>query len=114
MFREGDILTPDAIDRWWPFQVAVQAYLCTGKRDRRQRDFCRDLSLCSRVDFVTDDDGRAYRVFCFANPEDARRFRKAFEGAPLYPEDRGTGLSRSKWNRPFGDVRRKAPLSYEA
>lgn len=114
MAREAGILTPDAIDRWWPYQVAVQAHLCTGKHDRAQRNFCRDLTLCSRVEFVTDGDGRAYRVFCFANPEDARQFREAFNGVPLYPEDRGVGSNRWKWNRPLGDVRRKFPLSYEA
>ena len=102
---------PDAaVDRWWPNQIAIQAYLCTGWNFEKQREFCEGLSLFERIDFVRDDDGFAYRVFCFADADHAREFSEAFNGVPLYPEDRGLDEERWKWSRPLGDVRRKHPL----
>lgn len=39
-------------------------------------------------------EGQSYAVYCFARPEDAELFMKAFDGEPFDPLDIGRG---SKW-----------------
>lgn len=106
MSRKGE-LSPAAVDRGWPHQVAVPEQRCCGKYYDIHQTFCADLSLCDRGHTVGHD-RILYRVFCFADPEHARRFREAFDGVPFYPEDRGRGLNWMRWDRPPGDVRRPA------
>jgi hypothetical protein len=45
VYRKGE-LTPGAIDRGWPHQVALREAACTGANHGIHLDFCKDLSLC--------------------------------------------------------------------
>lgn len=109
MTRKGE-LSPAAIDRGWPYQVAVPEDSCIGKRFDEARTFCKDLSLCTRGHSVRHDD-ISYRVFCFKEQEHAAVFREAFGGTQFYPEDRGRGARWMIWNRPPGDMRRSPRAS---
>ena len=89
------------IDHDWPHQVALMVEQCTGKNYGPPHAFCRDLSVYSMKSTVSDGQ-QQYLVFCFAEPEDATKFKEAFGGIPFYPEDRVGKM----WKRPPGDVRR--------
>ena len=102
--RKGE-LSPAAVDRGWPHQVALPEDRCTGKQFDNHRTFCRDLSLCVRGHSVRHND-ISYRVFCFGTAQDATLFSETFGGVPFYPEDRGRGARWMVWNRPLHDIRR--------
>ena len=90
-----------AIDHGWPHQVALPVDRCTGKNYEAPHAFVKGLSAHWRPHGVSD--GREdYLVFCFSLPEDALKFKEAFGGIALYPEDR----KGRNWNRPPGDIRR--------
>lgn len=88
MRRKGE-LSPSAIDRGWPYQVAVRdddgQYLghipSTGPMS----------SLCGRGHSVTDGRHR-YRVFCFSDRAQAEQFRDLIGGADFDPRDRSGGM----------------------
>lgn len=103
-YRKGE-LSPAAVDRGWPYQVAIPADRCAGKFFLEHAAFCAGLSLCYRGHSVHDG-VTSYRVFCFADHDHATAFREAFGGVPFYPEDRGRGVNWMRWDRPPGDVRR--------
>jgi hypothetical protein len=98
--RKGE-LSPVAMDRGWPHQVALPYDQCTGKNYNPPHAFIRGLSVCCR-NHITMHEDEKYLVFCFADIEDALQFKEAFKGVLFYPEDR----KGRNWNRPPGDVRR--------
>ena len=97
IYRKGE-LSPAAVDRGWPHQVALPESACTGANHKVHADFCQDLSLCVRGHSVFRD-GRWWRVFCFAEVEHAARFMVRFGGERFDPADRGHGKSWAKWNK---------------
>jgi hypothetical protein len=96
MYRKGE-LSPAAVDRGWPHQVALRADVMV--RDFRLiADFCRDLSLCPRGHSVND--GKEwYTVYCFAAAEDATKFIARFGGERFNPADRGRGRNWARWKK---------------
>ena len=96
IYRKGE-LSPAAVDRGWPHQVALRA-------DRVVRDFhiiaefCSELSLCARGHSVNDGTDW-YRVYCFAKPEDAATFAARFGGERFDPTHRGRGARWAQWKR---------------
>lgn len=93
-------MSPAAVDRGWPHQVALPEKLVVA-RFREIQAFAGQLSLAARGHSVTYD-GQSYSVYCFAVAEDAERFRMAFDGAVFNPKDRGRGNRWWQWNRPKG------------
>lgn len=91
VYRKGE-LTKAAIDKGWPFQVALEARLCIGHRYYTVRYFCDGLSLCERGHSFFRD-GKDYSVFCFAQEDHARAFRRRFSGELMSPR------TRPKWGR---------------
>jgi hypothetical protein len=92
--RKGE-LTSAGIDRGWPHQVMLPANQCVGPNDKIMRDFCAELSLCSRGhSFVKNDEWQ--RVLCFAEKDHAERFMAQFGGEWFDPATRGRGR---RWNR---------------
>ena len=75
------------IDNGWPFQVALDADLTTGKNNDVVREFCKDLSLCPRGHSFRRDD-EWFNVWCFADEEDAQKFIAQFGGEVIAIDDR--------------------------
>jgi hypothetical protein len=93
--RKGE-LSPAAIDRDWPHQVALPADQVMGANYDVVYGFCRELSLCQRGHSVLRD-GVGYVVFCFADAAHAERFRVRFSGEPFDPKERGRGGNWHRW-----------------
>lgn len=84
--RKGE-LSKFEIDRQWPHQVAIPASQTTGKTHEALLEFCKPLSLAPRRHtFVRD--GQYVNSWCFAEREDAEKFRARFGGEFLDPKDR--------------------------
>jgi hypothetical protein len=95
-YRKGE-LTPAAVDRGWPHQVALRADVAA-KDFGVIHDFCRPLSLCVRGHSVND--GREwYRVYCFAEAGDAASFMTRLGGERFDPAKRGRGHNWAQWKR---------------
>lgn len=86
VYRKGE-LSKAAIDREWPYQVALPAEQVRGSEYVTKHEFCRDLSLCTRG-HTFQRDGRYYVVFCFAEKAHADLFRERFGGECMDPKDR--------------------------
>jgi hypothetical protein len=97
MVRRKGELTSSGIDRGWPHQVALRSAVATAEF-RIIEAFCRDLSLCPRGHAVFHDN-EWWRVYCFAEAEDAIRFMARFGGERFDPADHGRGKSWARWNR---------------
>jgi len=69
MRRKGE-LSPAAVDRGWPHQVAVPARISVGDGYKLVHDFCKELSLCSRGHSFKRD-REWWNVVCFAEREHA-------------------------------------------
>lgn len=93
--RKGE-LTPSAIDRGWPHQVALLADLYQGKEAEALRVAASKLLYCPRGHSVFYGD-RHYNVHCFATKDHAERFMAAYGGEWFDPRDRGRGLDWNKW-----------------
>jgi hypothetical protein len=89
-------LTAPAIDRSWPYQVALRTDRVTGDLCNVVRGFCCELSLCARGHRVHRD-GQWYTVFCFAKRDDAELFARSFGGTPFEPHDRYTATAWFIW-----------------
>ena len=87
MRRKGE-LSPAAMDRGWPHQVAVPARISLGERYQVVHDFCKELSLCPRKHSVVGPDNEWRNVFCFAQKEHAERFKQRFGGEWIDPAQR--------------------------
>jgi len=98
MRRRGE-LSPSAIDRGWPHQIALPARFCERGGYKEIDDFCKNLTLCSRGHAVYDS-GEWFHVYCFAKPEDADKFKQRFGSVKFDPANRGKGRSWARWNRP--------------
>jgi hypothetical protein len=98
VYRKGE-LSPAAIDRGWPHQVALREAACMGANHKVHLDFCKDLSLCPRGHSVYHEH-TTWRVFCFADPAHAALFREKFGGEPFDPKDRGRGSAWAQWRKP--------------
>jgi hypothetical protein len=95
MRRKGE-LSPSAIDREWPHQIALPASASQGGGYMTIHEFCADLSLCPRGHSVVHD-GRWFNVYCFAKPEDAEKFLQRFGGEKFDPAQRGKGRDWARW-----------------
>ena len=95
--RKGQ-LTAAIIDRGWPFQIALDGVLCTGKQTAVQDEFCKGLSRCVRGHFLSHDD-KMFVVHCFSLKEDAEKFMAQFGGEWLDPRERGRGFQWNKWHK---------------
>jgi len=75
------------IDQGWPYQVALRADVTIGKAHDAAREFCEDLSLAPMGhSFFLE--GVWFNVWCFAEEEDAQKFRAKYGGEFMKPEDR--------------------------
>lgn len=98
MRRKGE-LSPAAIDRGWPHQVAVPAKISLGENYKVVHGFCEGLSLCSRGHSVVGLDNEWWSVFCFAEKEHAEKFKARFGGEWFEPQKRGKGQAWMIWKR---------------
>jgi len=89
--RKGE-LTPAAIDSGWPYQIALQSYLCAGKHRLEHDQFCEGLSRCVRGHTVSFED-IGYIVHCFSIRDDAAAFMARFGGEWFDPRERGRGAN---------------------
>lgn len=91
MRRKGE-LSPAGVDRNWPYQVAVRASVA------RELGYIASSgphsSLCLRGHSVFDGT-EGYRIFCFADRDQAIRFRDFVGGEDFDPRER----SGTKWVR---------------
>lgn len=100
MRRKGE-LSSGAIDRGWPYQVAVPTHDRHGVSNGGDaRRFCQHarLSVCERGHSVHDGK-QTYNVYCFADPEHAALFKKALDGEDFNPRERGRGHNWMKWHK---------------
>jgi hypothetical protein len=97
VYRKGE-LSPAAVDRGWPHQVALPEPQATGARHEIIRAFCKDLSLCPRGHAVHHDD-QWWQVFCFAEQEHAEKFMQRFGGEKFDPRRRGKGSNWARWRK---------------
>jgi hypothetical protein len=97
MLRKGE-LSPAAIDRGWPYQVAIAADI-TRSNFNAIRNFSNDLSLCLRGHAVFHD-GKWFNVYCFAEPGDLDKFMQRFGGEKFDPKQRGRGSNWARWKKP--------------
>ncbi|MGO6851626.1 hypothetical protein ACCS68_14620 [Rhizobium beringeri] len=97
--RKGE-LTPAAIDRGWPFQIALLAELSGGKAGAEQAEFCEKQKLmrCVRGHTVFHED-RHYNVHCFATRAGAQAFLAQYGGEWFDPKERGKGVNWNRWNK---------------
>jgi hypothetical protein len=90
-------LTPAAVDRGWPHQVALRSDLIV--RDSHViLTFCERFSLCPRGHTVNDGNDW-YKVYCFAEADDAAKFMARFGGVKFDPARRGRGANWARWKK---------------
>ena len=97
VYRKGE-LSPAAVDRGWPHQVALPASACEDGGYKTIHDFCKDLSLCRRGHCVRHD-GQWFNVYCFAAAADAEKFMARFGGEKFDPARRGKGSNWMRWKK---------------
>lgn len=97
VYRKSE-LSPAAIDRGWPHQVALPASVSLNGGYKVIHEFCKDLSLCSRGHAVFHK-GHWFNVYCFAEPADAGKFMQRFGGEPFDPTQRGKGSNWAQWRK---------------
>jgi hypothetical protein len=97
MRRKGE-LSPTAIDRSWPHQVAIPASAAANGGYKAMQEFCATLSLCPRGHAVFHE-GEWFDIYCFADPDDANKFMQRFGGEHFDPRQRGKGSSWARWNK---------------
>jgi hypothetical protein len=86
VYRKGE-LNSKAIDRGWPYQVALASARTYGADYVSARLFCERLSLCPRGHSFRKD-GADFNAWCFAKLDDAQVFATKFGGELLPVEDR--------------------------
>jgi len=97
VYRKGE-LSPTMVDRDWPHQVALPAHLSLNRGHEMIREFCKDLSLCSRGHSVFHDD-QWFNVYCFSDRADAEKFLQRFGGEKFDPTQRGRGSNWPRWKK---------------
>jgi hypothetical protein len=98
IYRKGE-LSPSAIDRGWPHQVALPARVSLNGGYREIHEFCKHLSICSRGHAIVHA-GEWFNVYCFAKADDAENFMQRFGGERFDPKQRGRGSNRARWKKP--------------
>jgi hypothetical protein len=98
MRRKGE-LSPAAIDRGWPHQVALPASMSLNGGYRVIQELCARLTLCPRGHAVFHD-WRWYNIYCFAVATDADKFLQRFGGEIFDPKQKGKGSKWAQWNKP--------------
>ena len=98
VYRKGE-LSPAAIDRDWPHQVALPASASLNGGYKAIHDFCKNLSLCSRGHAVIHND-EWFNVYCFSDSADAEKFMSRFGGEKFDPTQRGRGANWALWEKP--------------
>jgi hypothetical protein len=98
VYRKGE-LSPAAVDRGWPHQVALPASACEDGGYKTIHDFCKDLSLCRRGGHCVRHDEQWFNVYCFAEAADAEKFMARFGGERFDPRQRGKGSNWMRWKR---------------
>ena len=88
--RHKGELSRSAINRGWPYQVALPAEQCKGELYYTTLHFCLDLSLAPRGHTFSRDN-RWWRVFCFGVEADAEKFQQRFGGEKFDPKLLGRG-----------------------
>lgn len=97
MRRKGE-LSPAAVDRGWPHQVALPASACQADGYKKVHAFCAQLSLCPRG-YAVFHDGQWFNIYCFAEAADAEKFKKRFGGEKFDPKQRGKGSNWARWKK---------------
>jgi len=97
VYRKGE-LSPAAVDRGWPHQVALPESASRGGGYKTIHDFCKALSLCPRGHSVCRD-GEWFKIYCFADAADAEKFMARFGGEKFDPRRRGKGSNWMQWRR---------------
>lgn len=97
MRRKGE-LSPAAIDRGWPHQIALPARFCERGGYKEIHEFCEGLSICPRGHSVVHD-GEWFNVYCFSDVADAEKFMKRFGGERFDPKQRGRGANWAHWKK---------------
>lgn len=97
IYRKGE-LSPAAIDRDWPYQVALPASASGQGGYMAIHAFCEGLSLCPRGHSVFHE-GEWFNVYCFADPADAEKFMERFGGERFDPKQRGKGANWACWKK---------------
>jgi hypothetical protein len=87
--RQKGELRKSAIDRGWPYQVALAEPAYVGRNFPIVHGFIEaaGLSLCVRGHAFYRD-GMHHHVFCFATEDDADRFHGRFGGEVMTPDTR--------------------------
>lgn len=91
VYRKGE-LSSAAVDRGWPWQVAMEERYCTGHNFYKLRYFCAELSLCQRGHAFYRD-GVFFNVFCFSEASHAEAFAERFGGELMHAS------KRPRWGR---------------
>jgi hypothetical protein len=97
VYRKGE-LSPAAVDRGWPHQVALPASASENGGYKTIHDFCMDLSLCPRGHCVRHDE-QWFNVYCFVAAADAEKFMARFGGEKFDPTLRGKGSNWMRWKK---------------
>jgi hypothetical protein len=78
VYRKGE-LSPAAVDRGWPHQVALPESASRGGGYKTIHDFCKALSLCPRGHSVCRG-GEWFKIYCFAAAADAEKLWRGSAG----------------------------------
>lgn len=92
MTRKGE-LSKSAIDRNFPYQVALPATDVEGAGYHPRYDFARELGACQRGHTFHRDDAY-FVVICFPTREAADKFMERFGGEAMTPDTRPRWLGR--------------------
>lgn len=102
--RKGE-LTASAVDRSWPYQIALPSAVGSGLKGVAEMEkFCAKFLKAPRGHSVFHDD-QHYNVHCFAVKGHAEAFMAEFGGEWFDPRDRGKGLYWNRWYK--GQARRQ-------
>lgn len=103
--RKGE-LTPSAIDRGWPYQVALPEGVGAGLDGQAAMEtFCKKLLKAPRGHSVFYED-RHYNIHCFAVKTHAEAFMAEFGGEWFDPSERGKGVDWNKWYKGRNSTKR--------
>ncbi|MDW6020219.1 hypothetical protein SAZ10_00420 [Mesorhizobium sp. BAC0120] len=111
-------LSYSAIDRAYPYQVALPEDICCMHNHTLIMEFCRAHALDYRTRRVTaiwsPIRQEKFRLHCFADPASARGFKDHFGGVMFDPKrDRENARAQGAWHRKdeYERVLESGPLS---
>ena len=94
-YRKGE-LTRKAVDRDWPYQVALPHLEVIEIFDAVEIFYSTLRSRSPRRAAVVKD-GVIFNLYCFSEEADAEKFRVRFKGLKFDPTWRGKGDAESHW-----------------